>query len=84
VNMPSPPVTAGIVVGTTLTSQVVRKTFKPEGAFRVILSGFVVGIALFALNGLNTRLGTAMTGLVLLGALLVNGAPTIAALTGVK
>lgn len=82
--MLSPPLTAAVVVGTTLTAQVVHKTFKPENAFRVILSGFILGTALYVFNGINTQFGAAMSGLVLIGALLMNGVATITALTGVK
>lgn len=83
-NVPSPPLTTAIVVGTTLAAQVVRKTFTPQGAFRVILGGFVVGGALYAFTAVNTQFGAAMSALVLIGALLLNGAPTITALTGAK
>jgi hypothetical protein len=81
---PDPPLAAAIVAGTSLTASVVRKQFAADKAFRVLLGSFIVGAGLYAFTAVNAQFGAAMTWLVLIGALLLNGVPTITAFTGVK
>lgn len=64
------PVTVMTVVGANELSQLVDK--KPP-TMRPIIAGFIVGIGLYALVAVDTRLGNLFCGLVITGTLVDKG-----------
>lgn len=74
---PSVPVTIGVVVGTSMAANVVKGTWKPERGARILIGGFLVGVALYALTAVDANLGATFGWFVILVAMLRNGIPAL-------
>lgn len=74
-NGPPIPVAVGTAVGMTLARKVSEGKWKSGDGFRVLVAGTVAGTALYFMQQVSPDVSAAFSWLLILGAILINGAP---------
>ncbi len=73
------PVTVLVLVGSTELKQILTKT---GPTMTPVIAGFIVGVGLYAIDGVNSELAKVFSILIIIGALIANGEPIFSKLGG--